>query len=396
MAIKILNPLINHVEGGGASFNIHYGLNPPEDTSMLWVETEKEVTATTIGIEAMHGGAELFEKGGVVSKNNACKGAQVGDKMYLFPYANNTTSSRVIKMYDPQTDLVSTLSASIPEPNYSQSIGVVGTKVYLIGGEKVTQKIVVFDTADNSVVTLTETFPVPIALAGVGAIDSTLYIFGGYSSGSRLDTIYKFNTETLEITKLNIAIPTACNSSATAVIGNKIYGFGGMDKNFARITTSWVFDTENETIAVIAPLNNQILWACGVVGNRIYLFGGLTSSNTAKCVEVYDTVNNTMTDLSATIVLPENTDYESATVDEIIYLMPRYNGTNIHAFAESGTELTSNTGYAQASLSANIFNLVNGDSIVRIGVAEVFVGDENNQAERVKAYLHNGTEWEEI
>ena len=42
----------------------------------------------------------------------------------------------------------------------------------------------------------------------------------------------------------------------------------------------------------------------------------------------------------------------------------------------------------------NVFKLINTDTAqVEMGVENVYIGNENNEAELCEAYLHNGIEW---
>lgn len=52
--------------------------------------------------------------------------------------------------------------------------------------------------------------------------------------------------------------------------------------------------------------------------------------------------------------------------------------------------------FLATSLTKNIFNLIEGDNLVRIGVDKVYTGNENSVPVVIKAYLYNSTEWEEI
>ena len=60
-------------------------------------------------------------------------------------------------------------------------------------------------------------------------------------------------------------------------------------------------------------------------------------------------------------------------------------------------ELTQGNIEIKTSLTENKFNLINTENTqVKIGVENVYIGNENNKAELCEAYLHNGTEWQQI
>lgn len=74
----------------------------------------------------------------------------------------------------------------------------------------------------------------------------------------------------------------------------------------------------------------------------------------------------------------------------------------------SGEFLSDGVGFNRELIQGNIeikttnsevnnFNLINTNNTqVEIGVENVYIGNENNEAELVDAYLHNGTEWVQI
>jgi hypothetical protein len=87
------------------------------------------------------------------------------------------------------------------------------------------------------------------------------------------------------------------------------------------------------------------------IGTKVYLFGGIRSSVYLNTINVFDIT---------------------------------------HELAQGNIEL-------QSGLLKNKFNLINTDNAqLQIGVENVYIGNENNEAELCEAYLHNGTEWVQI
>ena len=125
--------------------------------------------------------------------------------------------------------------------------------------------------------------------------------------------------------------------------------FGGYNGSSV-ISTILKFDTEAEEVTALSINLPDACCGCGCVsiGNRAYIFGGNAISRQLD---------------------------------------------TIFRFISPG-KLSQGNIVIQSGLLKNRFNLINTDTTqVEIGVENVFIGNENNKAEFVEAYLHNGTEW---
>jgi len=131
---------------------------------------------------------------------------------------------------------------------------------------------------NHSLATLTDT--------GMEYIGTTLWTFGGYYSttSSFLSGVYTLTGGSWSSAGTNMI--TARASFAHAVIGTKVYLFGGYNGagyiTGSALTTSEVYDTSSYTPTSIAALSTGRSRFCAAVYNsEIYLFGGLTTTNSA-------------------------------------------------------------------------------------------------------------------
>ena len=139
----------------------------------------------------------------------------VGTKVYLF--GGNTGSSRLktINVFDTTSSAITTLSATLPKAAGGIVAAAVGTKVYLFGGYdgNPLNTINVFDTASNTITTLSATLPKATSGIATAMVDTKVYLFGGYDGG-RLNTINVFG----------VTLPLAAN--------NLLIGVGGANNLF--------------------------------------------------------------------------------------------------------------------------------------------------------------------
>ena len=194
-------------------------------------------------------------------------------------------------------------------------------------------------------------------------------------SGIKLKTANKYVTEDLAVTltdnDINNIVPENIAKNVT-ILGVAGTFKGGAELNIAYGNTApedtsklWVKTSEPSNVLVSASqFGNGSLEtgisslptgatgiASGVVGTKIYLFGGDSSGGRLNTINCY------------TISLP----------------------------------LTSNNLLLQQSLTDNLFNLINNESItLSTGVKAVYKGNSNNEGELVEALLYKNSEWTNI
>lgn len=228
--------------GGGAELNIHYSLDtPPEDTSKLWAKCNEAKKAL------------------LAHDHNKVIGS--GDSFFWGVYTTYTNSY-----------------------SYARAIG---NLVYFCGTTKTvrcynltTKTYTTFMTSDISFGELKG--------RTVEACGDKIYFFGGSVANTlqSLDEVWVLNTTEKTFVKLDVTLPVACTSMNTAVIGKKIYLFGGQkkepDSDYEALDTIMVFDTETNKVDLLdtkIPTPLFSMAACVVYKSDVYLVGGKYDSN---------------------------------------------------------------------------------------------------------------------
>lgn len=397
------------VESEGIKLNIAYGETAPEDTSKLWIKAN-EPANVSVGSD-INGVESVANVGYLPSVEYGMSTARVGNKIYLFGGKTsvnfNTTYLNTIRVYDIETNTLTTLETTLPTPCEEMGCASVGTKIYLFGGKYYTgswyyvNTINVFDTETNTITTLsttTSTSTNKYYSMGCVANGTKIYLFGGSNQSSIINTINVFDTETEIFTTLSTTLPKPNYSMGCTSVGAKIYLFGGWTNSGGYLNTISVFDVNTNTITTLNTTLPQALHmeSCAFIGTKIYLFGGYngTAQNT---IYEFDTETEEVITLEA--ILPTACySMGCSAYGNKVYLFGGYGSSalnTINCFSV-GFELAHNNLELQTG-SNNKFNLINTESAkVKIGVENVYIGNENNEADRVDAYLHNGTEWVQI
>lgn len=390
---------------GGASLNIAYGDTAPEDTSKLWIKAN-EPSNLEFGynlenvVENLYMSEAILDKGMFDSSS-----AVVGNKIYLFGgyygyYSGG--ASNAINVFNTETGTVSRLTATLPAAASLIATAVVGNKVYLFGGtqsEKTSgaklNTINVFDTETETISTLSATLPTAAFAIASAIVGNKIYLFGGHKgtngSSGYLNTINVFDTETETISTLSATLPTAACAIASTVIGNKVYLFGG-DRYNGSLNTINVFDTETKTISTLSvtlPTARGYISA-GLVGSSVYLFTGGDLTNSILAFNFEQNTISAIT-ISYSVILYYAI---TAVVGNKIYLFGGqgessniiYNTINIFKLT---FPLTNGDIFVQEDFFKNRFDIVSSPTEVSIGVRDVFIGNEDDEAEKAKAYLYD-------
>lgn len=392
----------------GASLNIEYGNTAPSDTTKLWIKSAEPENVTVDydidnGVESIQ---QLTSAMLPVSAYHIACGT-VGTKCYLFGgYSGSYLNT--ITIFDADTDTVTVSSVTLPEAISGIACGVVGTKCYLFGGHTGSSKslntIRVFDTETDTLTTLSVTLPSAAGDIACGVVGTKCYLFGG-TYRSSMDTAYRntifvFDTETNTISTLPAVLPTNSSTIACGSVGTKIYLFGGRSPwSPYRLDVINVFDTETNTIATasaVLPVGVEDC-ICGVVGTKCYLFGGYSRNNSVvNTINVFDVDENAVSTLSVTLPAAAQ-GIACGVVGNICYLFG--GGTTYRNTINKFTitfPLPENDIYIQEDTLKNKFTLIPEPTKVVTGVSNVYVGNSNNEAEKCEAYLHDGTDWQEI
>lgn len=229
---------------------------------------------------------------------------------------------------------------SMPQAAMQIRAVTVGTKVYLFGGaygssfQYSIDAITVLDTTGNTISTLSAKLPVGAADIGAAVVGTKIYLFGGYGD-HYVNSIYVFDTQTDTISTLSTKLPVAATRIGAAAIGSKIYLFGGCYAYISDygdyVKTIWEFDTETNSISTLdVTLPTARPYHAAAVGTKIYLFEETISDNST--IRVFDVESNTISELDIIARAPD----AIAVGGTKIYILNRY--TEIQVFdTECGT-----------------------------------------------------------
>ena len=385
------------------SLNIAYGNTEPDDTSKLWIKA-KEPDSIVFGKDFE--GVESIETiGNIPTAAYGMGCARVGEKIYLFGgYSGSYLDT--INVFDIKTRTIVTLNTTLPVACQGMGCISVGTKVYLFGGydgSNYLNTINVFDTETETITTLEKVvLPTACYYMACARVENKIYLLGGIASGTRnyLKTINIFDTETQIITQLSTKLPVTYSGRGYASVGSKIYLFGGYYYSMGAAYSNRidVFDTETQTITQLStnlPAARYSI-ACTNVGNKIYLFGG-RNKNTHNTIFVFDASTETIT-TSETTLPTVCYSMSCASVGNKIYLFGGYGSNYLNTINQFSLthDLTENN-IEIITAYKNFFNVINTDTMkIEIGVNSVLIGNAENQAENCEAYLHQNDTWVQI
>lgn len=375
---------------GRASFNIHYGMAAPSDTSKLWVETNRQPINTFIGKE-LHGNEVLTAGFSSLSEDQVFQEAAhatVGTKIYIFGGYPRSTSIRV---YDTITNTFEILDVKLPTPRYGMAAAVIGTKIYLIGGYdgNYVSEILEFDTQSMTLRKLNSRYMINNTSAV--AYNGKVYILGGYGGSNSVSTIKVLDPGADIISTHTSTLKSGLYNMAIALVGSTIYLFGGRSSGMKTYVWDYIqkFNIETGICTMLEarlPNESESMFS-GAVGTDIYVFDG------GKIMK-FDTNTDTLTvlDISYNIANVPN-ERSAGVVGHNIYLL---GGQSSYRYIDKFSiisELTKNVVNIEYAFSKNLFSLINSaDAKLNLGVNNVYIGNDNNEAEHLNAYLYR---WKE-
>lgn len=404
----------------GGGLNIHFGDTPPEDTTKLWIKSDKpdKVSLRYNLVKPVkllfntHALSEttyvlvnnfIYQIGGRTSTNDKAGYATV----YAYDLMNETSSSYI----------------TLPKGIYDTRISVVGSDIYVFGGSyrnsSITTRsdsssdIYCIDTINKTISTLSTkvtggsgTFS-PIRSQAIATVGSDIYLFGGsrglgVSTNASHNSIYKFNSVDKSMKLMSIGLPcTLSNSIAVTVNDRYVYIFGGYDySSSAWAYDSYIFrfDAVNQTITTLSVKlpygaysnNMQII---GVEGECIYMTLPSSSNSAVNSIYKFDTLHNTIEELS--------TDIHS----EILNSETILSQNNTIYCTNSGADILKqsfirNLPYNNLMIcldpSDDNFGVITDTIIMNLDVCAVYKGNTEDKAEKVDAYLYKDGEWKLI
>lgn len=196
----------------------------------------------------------------------------------------NDILTGVCEEYDPQLDTW-VIKSSMPTPRYSAISGVVGNKIYVIGGDtntninspSATNIIEAYDPAQNTWDTVNSVWPFPRSGAGGTTIGDWIYTMGGVLWGGHqpiyFDTVEAYNPILNQwVVKRSMHTPRAYFDAAAS--NNKVYAPGGLFYGPLRLCEA--YDTITITWDSIRSLpKSRTHFASVALGESIFVIGGL-------------------------------------------------------------------------------------------------------------------------
>lgn len=238
------------------------------------------------------------------TKRTEVAAATLGGKIYVVggfeePSLSNIVNlaiSSKVEVYDPATDRW-TATAPLPARLHHVGIGVVGGKLYVIGGY--TQSgmstwspvatVYAYDPATDC---WTERAPMPTARGALSVTehDGKLYAIGGYDRKTNPSAVEVYDPASNTWTA-RAPLPTPRDHLATATASGKLYAIGGrvngdygrnlaVTEQYDPATNRWV------RVADLPTARSGI--SASVVDGTIYVFGGEGAKGTFPESEAYD------------------------------------------------------------------------------------------------------------
>ncbi len=225
--------------------------------------------------------------------------AAINGKIYIVGGTSNSDQSLALATtvleYDPGTNSYTTKS-QIPVPVTQFAGAVIGSKIYIIGGETniITQQgqiptrtaaVQVYDVAANTWSTSTDA-PYMASYAGATAVNGVLYLAGGFqtSSVSFLDKAYKGTVTPTNIDWVQIpSLPAPLQRHAMGSVGGKVYVAAGVGPEGASEKT-YVYDPVTNKWANDYPMTAAPYNGAGLPtdGTSLYYPGGYQNVSTFK------------------------------------------------------------------------------------------------------------------
>ena len=406
----------NKGKASGLGLNIAYGDTPPEDTSKLWVKTEKPngVLISPEVEQTETEGVSCFELEKVMPTALHSAGcAAVGSKIYILGGTGTDGKAiNAVTVYDTETKDFKTYTGVLGSALSNVRATAVGPKIYLVGGgsskSNVSTFIRCFDTENMTITTCATPLPVQLRGVQIGAIGTDLYIMGGLlSSTSYQKTVYKYDTVSDDSIEEVGTLAMAAGFGDCTLIGTTFYIYANGNQPSYMVS----FDTatlSSANIPIRAGNTNYGTTNCtGTNFGDNYLYVLMLGGGILR----YDAVKKTFESL--TIKSPfEAKSAAGATIGNKFY---RFGG----AFGGS-SDVTINNEYSvdrvSVLMNAILVPLVESGTLyiknegkknavpivkaggfeVEIGVDSVYKGNAEGIGEPVEAALYKDGEWATI
>ncbi|WHZ28348.1 MAG: hypothetical protein OJF51_003146 [Nitrospira sp.] len=206
-----------------------------------------------------------------------------------------------VEVYDPETDTW-TSKAPLPVGLHHVGIGVVGGRLYVVGGYRksgfsVWNPVATVYAYDPSTDSWTERAPMPTARGALSVTeyDGKLYAIGGYDRKTNNAQVEVYDP-VRNVWSTAASLPTPRDHLATATVGGKIYAIGGrIDGDYHQnLAVVELYDSSADRWIRVSDLPTARSGiTAAVVEGKIYVVGGEGAAGTFSENEAYDQVRDT-------------------------------------------------------------------------------------------------------
>jgi Uncharacterized protein conserved in bacteria len=170
--------------------------------------------------------------------------------------------------------------------------------------------------------------------------DNTLYVIGGVSDTGISSTVEKIDLSTLQ-RSYGASMPEGRAFFAKAIVGDKLYVIGGIDKNYMPQDTIFVYNIVYDSWATLSVKLPKGVAYCGSAlltktdgTQTILITGGVDhEGNILNTVYEFDPVSESVTERGALNVARQN--HTCATLNGIVYCFGGDNGTELLSSIEA-------------------------------------------------------------
>lgn len=444
------NPLL--LGGGGVKLNIDYGTNPPSDTTKLWVPRMTAPSSVEAKYEFKFGNEQLaVDNYNYIPNANSyleytfnCK---VNNYIYFYCYV-----SPHFQRYDMNSGIWETLpdptnSTGISGP-YCRTVGhlVVGDKIYIFGGRQAQASyykpyVFEYDTTTNTLNKAYSSSPTNLCQGGWIKSGDIAYGFGGIPGSNNQIAKYDFNTQEItnitgEFTFDTSSLLNPSYSYYPFDAGNGIYYLLPLQDNISSNSTMYIVkvDIANKTVSKYVtigklfpmkqwgsvsngtttnyPLQAFNFLSAGItqIGSTGYIIGGRVYYGGIKPSPYIFKVNIVSSGLTVEplndylfTTLNSNTIFTLAQyLDNKIHITQNYCNSTDTTYRNNQTltlysPLDNNKLFLQTGFGNNKFNIVNDKKAkVEIAINNAFIGNSENKADEIDAYLYSDSKWKNI
>ncbi len=171
----------------------------------------------------------------------------------------------------------------------------------------------------------------------VGSNGTDLFVAGGADGNLNGGTATHRYAPATDTWTSVAPMPTARGFIAHAVVGDRLFAFGGRDKaatGSSILDTAEAYDMASDTWTTLTPMPTARNSAfAAAVGNFIVVAGGFNGSSTVNTIEIYDTVSDTW-ETCSTSMSSSFSAGTAAALDGVLYL---FGGGSSETGVEVGT-----------------------------------------------------------